>query len=685
MIRKTINLGVLYMNYNAVILAGGRGKRLMPMTERIPKPLVSIAGRSAFFRILDLLYAHGVTDCAVTVGYLAEKLMAKRHEHVKCTFFREETPLGTAGGVKNAESMLLDTFIVISGDALCDFDLTSAVKAHLESGKRATILLTDCPTPYEYGTIDVGDDGCVRAFVEKPSPSQLIGTKTNSGIYILNRSLLELIPSGKPFDFSEDLFPLMISRGEKINTVFCDGYWCDVGDLDAYFRCNRDAWDGKLKLYSDVLRLSKNASLGRHSVLYDAILHDNVSVGDRTRIYSSIICDGAQIGNDCVIKSGCIVGENAKLEDGVTLESGTHVAPEEHIFSRCGTILGGDNGLYNGVITLSTLSPIFLIRLGYTLSVLGERIGVISSECNRELSESILLGLRAAGATSIDMGYGSSADLRYGIRQANCDGGVAITRVKDGFTLNIYDIDALPPTRKAERRIGERFLSEPTFITQRSAQRERYPASSNRARFLASLRAVLGGPNAEITALDDTLIHPRYSHHELFYLALCYLSTISGNVALFPNQPQKIYELLSARKCDVYTIAMTPTSEQELYARTLAREQYYLRDGEVLRLLISAHLRSLGKTLSEAIELDVPFSAAVTTLDSPNGNVASLVGKLLKRSDCHGCREGVRITFDSGEVTITPTVSGFKLLATALAAETATELCDSAQNILRSL
>ena len=673
------------MCYNAVILAGGRGRRLMPMTERIPKPLVSIAGRSAFFRILDLLYAHGVTDCAVTVGYLAEKLMEKRHENVKCTFFREEKPLGTAGGVKNAESMLLDTFIVISGDALCDFDLTSAVNAHIKSGKRATILLTDCPTPYEYGTIDVGDDGCVRAFVEKPSPSQLIGTKTNSGIYILNRSLLELIPSGEPFDFSEDLFPMMMSRGEKINTVFCDGYWCDIGDLDAYFRCNRDAWSGKLKLYSDVLRLGKNASLGQNSILYDAILHDDVSVGDRTRIYSSIICGGAQIGNDCVIKSGCIIGENAKLENGVTLESGTHVAPEEHIFARCGTLLGGDNGLYNGVITLSSPSPIFLLRLGYALSVLGKRIAVISSQCDRAASESLLLGIRCAGAISIDMGYGSTADLRFGIHRTNCDGGVAITRDKNGITLNIYDSDTLPPTRKAERRIGELFLTEPTFKTHQAVQQERYPAHSCRTRFLASLKTVLGEPNAEISARDDTLIHPRYSHHELFYIALCFLSSTAGNIALFPNMPKKIYELLESRGCPVYTIAMTPTSELELYARTLAREQYYLRDGEVLRLLIGAYLRSIGKSLSDTIESEVPFSAATTTLDSVGGNVASVVGKLLKRGDCHGCREGVRITFDSGEVTLTPTARGFKLLATAIAAETASELCDSAQNILRSL
>lgn len=682
---KNDRFGGFFMKYNAVILAGGRGKRLMPMTERIPKPLVSIAGRSAFFRILDLLYAHGVTDCAVTVGYLAEKLMEKRHENVKCTFFREEKPLSTAGGVKNAESMLLDTFIVISGDALCDFDLTNAVKKHLESGKKATILLTDCPAPYEYGTIDVGNDGCVRAFVEKPSPSQLIGTKTNSGIYILNRSLLDLIPRDEPFDFSEDLFPMMMSLGEKINTVFCDGYWCDIGDLDAYFRCNRDAWSGKLKLYSEILRVGKNASLGRHSILYDAILHDDVSVGDRTRIYSSIICDGAQIGNDCVIKSGCIIGEKAKLDNGVTLESGTHIAPEEHIFARCGTLLGGDNGLYNGVITLSSPSPIFLLRLGYALSVLGERIGVISSENERELPELLLLGLRSAGNAAIDMGCGSPADLRYGIRQTNCDGGVAITRDKNTLKLLIYDADTLPPTRKAERKIGEKFITEPSFTPRDGAMQTRYPARASRARFLSSLRALLGEPIDEVSALDELLSHPKYSHHELFYLTLCYLSSSAGNIALFPNMPPKIYELLESRGCPVYTIAMTPTSEQELYARTLAREQYYLRDGEVLRLLIGAHLREIGKTLEEAIKSEVPFSATASTLDSVGGNVAVLVGKLLKREDCQGCREGVRITFGGGEVTVTPTARGFKLLASALAAETAEEICDSARDILRSL
>ena len=213
----------------------------------------------------------------------------------------------------------------------------------------------------------------------------------------------------------------------------------------------------------------------------------------------------------------------------------------------------------------------------------------------------------------------------------------------------------------------------------------RYPARASRARFLSSLRALLGEPIHEVSALDELLSHPKYSHHELFYLTLCYLSSTAGNIALFPNMPPKIYELLVSRGCSVYTIAMTPTSEQELYARTLAREQYYLRDGEVLRLLIGAHLREIGKTLEEAIKSEVPFSATASTLDSVGGNVAALVGKLLKRDDCQGCREGVRITFGGGEVTVTPTARGFKLLASALAAETAEEICDSARDILRSL
>ncbi|MBQ6906027.1 MAG: NTP transferase domain-containing protein [Clostridia bacterium] len=674
------------MKYNAVILAGGRGKRLMPMTERTPKPLVSIAGRSAFFRILDLLYAHGVTDCAVTVGYLAEKLMAKRHEHVKCTFFREEKPLGTAGGVKNAESMLLDTFIVISGDALCDFDLTTAVGRHVASGCRATILLTDCPAPYEYGTVDVGDDGCVRAFVEKPSPSQLVGTKTNSGIYILDRSLLSLIPDGAPFDFSEDLFPLMMSRGERINTVFCDGYWCDVGDLDAYFRCNRDAWEGKLRLYADARRHGVDVRLGRHSILYDAIINDGVSVGDRTRVYSSIICDGASIGRDCVIKSGCVIGEKAIIDDGVVLESGTHVSPEEHVFARCGTLLGGTTGIYNGVISLASPSPLFLVRLGHSLCALGTRIGIIASDdCKGEVVDSLVLGVRCAGAVAVELGRGDAADLRYAIRRLGCDGGIAVACDRGGLRLQVYDCDALPPTRKAERRIGERFLTEPSFEQVSEPQRERYSAAAGRREFLKRLELTLGAPAHEVGTDGDELTHPRYSHYELLYLALRYVSTVAGAIALFPNLPPKIYELMASRGCDVLTIAMTPTNERELYARTLAREQYYLRDGEVLRLFIGAYLRSVGRSLDEAVATDVPFSAVGEVLDSVDGNVPSLVGCLLKRQDCRGCREGVRMLFDDGEVLLTPTARGFKLIASATASETAAELCHTANTIIRSL
>ncbi len=673
------------MKYNAVILAGGRGRRLMPMTASIPKPLAPIAGRSAFFRILDLLYAHGVTDCAVTVGYLAEKLMAKRHEHVKCTFFREETPLGTAGGVKNAESMLCDTFIVISGDALCDFDLTDAVKKHKQSGAKVTILLTECPAPFEYGTVDTDKDGYVLSFVEKPSPSQLIGTRINSGIYILEKSVLEFIPSDTPFDFSEDLFPLLLSRGEKIFTVTCEGYWCDIGDLQAYFNCNCDSWNGMLKLYVEARRLGLNVELGKNSVLFDAVVHDNVRIGERARVYSSIICDGAVVGNDCVIKEGCIVGQNATLDDGVVLESGTIAKPDERIFARCGTILGGDTGIYDGVITLARPSAEFLTRLGFALSALGKRVGVISSGAARYFAECVLLGIRGAGITAVDMGIGNSADLRFGIRQMCCDCAVSLSYDKDTLRLFVFDNDTLPPTRKAERRIGELFLSEPSYSSFKSVVH--YASARHRRAYINALTLTLGEPIDAISVSDDgdELSFSGYGHYPLLYLALYYISSVPGKIALAPNVPTPITDMLIERGCDVLTIARTPTNERELYARSLAKEQYFLRDGEVLRLLVGALVRSFGKDLESVLKTKVPFCAASEVVDSIHGSVAAIVGKLLKRADCHGKREGVCITFDGGEVTVTPMAHGFKVLASALASETAAELCDTTRSILESL
>lgn len=676
--------GGFFMKCNAVILAGGRGRRLAPITDELPKPLAMIAGRSAFFRILDLLSEHGVKRCAVTVGYKADLLMAKRHEKVECVFLREERPLGTAGGVKNAESVLGDTFIVISGDSLCDFDLTAAVTAHKKSGCALTMLITESEAPFEFGTVVIDDDGFVLRFVEKPSPSELVGGLLNCGIYIMDKRLLGLIPKNKEFDFSLDLFPLLLERGERINTFLADGFWCDIGDIVAYFDCNRAALSGKVKLFGEVSLAGKGFSLGKDSGVFDSVIFDNVKIGKRSVVKSSILCDDVVVGNNCNIGEGCVIGKGAKIGNDVELPSGCRIAPKSTVFSSCGTLLGGESGIYNGRITIKAPSPSFLVKLGGALTAMGDKVAIISTENQKSVAFCVVAGVRCVGATAVDMGIGNLADLSFGIRELGCDCGVFIKSEGENVVFLLLDSDSIPPTRRSERRIGERFFEE-----QCSCEGGRvlsFPAREKRGAFLGFLEAQLGKPCFEVSVNEDgdEIFSKETGFFPLFHLVLLYLSTVSGEIALFPSLPTPIYTMLDERGCDVKWIVSTPSCERELEARTLAKEQFFLRDGNVLALLLGAYLRETARSLDEAIADAVLFSVFVDNVESRK-SVAESVGKLLKQENCHGRREGVSMRFKDGEVTIIPTARGFRLLANAVQSETASELCSMAKDIILKL
>ena len=281
------------MDYNAIVLAGGMGTRLRPITEYLPKPLAPVMCRSAYMHILDLLSYNGITDAAVAVAYKADMITCLKHEKIDLHYFIEEKPLGTAGCVKNAASALYDTFIVISGDAICDFDLKSAVAYHAEKGCDATILLAKSTLPLEYGGVLV-KDGFVDRFIEKPPWRQAITDTVSSGIYILNKRILYRIPLETQYDFAKDLFSQMMRNNEKIAAFECEGYWCDIGDLDAYYRCNFDAIEGKVTLKGKKTTVADNFLCGK-SKIEKCIIHDSVIVGDNCDIKNSIICEKSKI------------------------------------------------------------------------------------------------------------------------------------------------------------------------------------------------------------------------------------------------------------------------------------------------------------------------------------------------------------------------------------------------------
>ena len=237
----------------AVILAGGEGKRLKSVTGETPKPLVPLLGRSLMEHILLLLRRCGFTEICAAVRYRAEDIAAAFGDGadlgVSLCYRREDEPLGTAGAVKNCADFYGDEdFLLISGDAACDFDLAALRRRHRESGAAATIALKREASPLRFGLAVTDGRGEVRGFVEKPDWPGVVSDLVNTGIYVLSPRAMAYVPEGQPFDFARDLFPLLLRRGERIAGAEMEGYWCDVGTPQSYYRCCADALEGRLKI-----------------------------------------------------------------------------------------------------------------------------------------------------------------------------------------------------------------------------------------------------------------------------------------------------------------------------------------------------------------------------------------------------------------------------------------------------
>jgi len=218
-------------------MAGGQGTRLRPLTSNQPKPMLPVVGRPMMEHILRLARTHGFTEVVATVQFLASVIRNYFGDGsdlgMSLSYATEEEPLGTAGSVKNAEPLLEDRTLVISGDALTDVDLTELVRFHERTGAAVTVTLVRVPDPLEFGIVITDPSGRVERFLEKPGWGDVFSDTINTGIYVLEREVLDLIPEGQEFDFSQDLFPLLLDKGLPIYGYVTDRYWTDVGNLGA--------------------------------------------------------------------------------------------------------------------------------------------------------------------------------------------------------------------------------------------------------------------------------------------------------------------------------------------------------------------------------------------------------------------------------------------------------------------
>lgn len=237
----------------AIIMAGGEGRRLKPVTGDTPKPLAMLCGRPIMEHIILLLKKHGITDICCALKYRAQDIKDcfgdGERLGVRLQYRVEESALGTAGGVKNCADFYKDEdFLVISGDAACDFDLSEMIAAHKSRKAAATIALFPEAEPLRYGLALCDREGYIRSFIEKPDWGRVVTNLVNTGIYILTPRAMQLVPQGKEFDFAKDLFPALLDGGEKLLGFQADGYWCDIGTPRSYYECCADALAGRFNI-----------------------------------------------------------------------------------------------------------------------------------------------------------------------------------------------------------------------------------------------------------------------------------------------------------------------------------------------------------------------------------------------------------------------------------------------------
>ena len=306
----------------AVVMAGGEGSRLRPLTSRRPKPLAPIANRPVMHHIVELLRSHGIVDIVATLHYLADEIESYFGDGgafgVQMHYVVEDTPLGTAGAVKMAQDRLRDdTFVIISGDAMTDVDLSALIAAHRAAKNDATIALWRVSNPLEFGVVITDDDGRITRFMEKPSWGEVFSDTINTGIYVLEPEILDYMEAGKNYDFSKDLFPRMLREGKRLGGHVISDYWADVGNLQQYQQANYDALSGSVATARPGTEIAPGVWAGADCRIdASATIVGPVRLGDRVTVAAGATIEGPScIGNGSIVESGAAVRRTVLWED----------------------------------------------------------------------------------------------------------------------------------------------------------------------------------------------------------------------------------------------------------------------------------------------------------------------------------------------------------------------------------
>lgn len=510
----------------AIIMAGGEGSRLRPLTCGRPKPLVPVLNRPIMEYCVDLLRAHGITEIGVTLQYLPDAI----REHfgdgsdfgVCLRYFVEESPLGTAGSVKNAASFLDETFLVVSGDALTDLDLSRAISFHRAKGAVGTLVLTRVETPLEYGVVITGEDGRIVRFLEKPGWGEVFSDTVNTGIYVLEPEVLDFFAPGQKFDFSKDLFPLLLRENKPLYGLVLPGYWCDIGDLRQYWQAHLDALSGRVAvrisgdeiapqvwvgrdtqidpdcflegpvLIGDGCRIGSGARieaftvLGRGCIIQPeaslkrSVLWDQVYIGRRAAIRGAVLGSRVQVQAGAGVYEGAVVGEDSVIKERGTLlpavklwphkliETGTTVRESVVWGTRQSKNVFGVEGI-GGLVNVE-MTPEFAARTAAvfgTVTGRGKAVAVSSDvhPATSMLRRAVTAGLQSVGAHVLDLGTATMPMHRFAVRSLACGGGIHVrlsAREPERAVLLFTDGHGANIARGLERKI-ENLLAREDF------------------------------------------------------------------------------------------------------------------------------------------------------------------------------------------------------------------------------
>jgi len=339
----------------ALILAGGEGTRLRPLTLTVPKPVLPLAGRPFLTFMLDWLARHGVDDVILSCGFLAdgvERVLGDHHRGIRLRYVNEEQPLGTAGPLRLAAdaNVLQDRLLVLNGDVLTDIDLTAQLELHESRGALATLALIAVEDTASYGVVPTAADASVEAFLEK-SPGPAPTNRINAGAYVIGRELVERIPADRAVSFEREVFPALIAEPgpPRLFGYPAEGYWIDIGTPERYLESTYDLLSGRVtsdlpardvshSLVGEGSRVSgadigplsvlgRACSVGAGSSVDRSALHDHVTVGEGVTITGAVVAGAAVVEDGASVAPGAVVGSGARVASGARVEPGARIEP----------------------------------------------------------------------------------------------------------------------------------------------------------------------------------------------------------------------------------------------------------------------------------------------------------------------------------------------------------------------